>query len=336
MSSRREWGIWLHAVRPVPELVELAVHAEKRGASLLLVADEGTDRDVYVTLTAIAAQTTSLWLATGITNPHSRHPVATAAAFASLAEVAPGRVIAGFGAGGTLVLGPMGLRPARPFTALAETIDVVDALLDGQLVHHAGEFAVDGARLPWSPGRLPLAVAGRGPRAQQLASERGDWVFVAGKPVADVPSLSQQLRAEALAGGRDVRLVWNPGAAWHPAHAEEIRSHLSYMTVDMPAQWRDRLGVTAQEVEALRAALAESGPQAAGPLVPDSVVEAFSIVGDRDAVRQRLAEIAEQAQPDLLVFDLHETTAGYIDEIAALVEEMPTSSACPQEAVGVR
>ena len=53
------WGVWLHAVRPVPELVRLAVAAEELGAAALLLADEGVDRDLYVTLTAIAVATLS-------------------------------------------------------------------------------------------------------------------------------------------------------------------------------------------------------------------------------------------------------------------------------------
>src|SRR5579875_1100690 len=107
-SGRPAWGVWLHAVEPVPELVRLAVAAEDHGAAALLLADEGIDRDLYVTLTAVAVATRRLALIPAITNPHSRHPVATAAALGSLAEVAPGRVMAGLGAGGTLVFGPMG------------------------------------------------------------------------------------------------------------------------------------------------------------------------------------------------------------------------------------
>src|SRR5215470_13512527 len=99
------WGIWLHAVRPVGELAELAAAAEALGASAVLVADEGTDRDLYVTLAGLALRTRRVLLVGAVTNPLSRHPVASAAAFASLAELAPGRVVAGFGTGGSRVLG---------------------------------------------------------------------------------------------------------------------------------------------------------------------------------------------------------------------------------------
>ena len=57
---------------------------------MCFVADEGTERDVYVALTAIV-EATGLTVAPAITNPFSRHPVATAAAIATLAELAPGR-----------------------------------------------------------------------------------------------------------------------------------------------------------------------------------------------------------------------------------------------------
>src|SRR6478672_4691284 len=127
-STETGWGLWLHAVRPVAQLAALAAFAEARGASAILVADEGTDRDLFVTLAALGQRTSRVLLFGAVTNPHSRHPVSIAAAFGSLAELAPGRVVAGFGTGGSRVFGPLGLAPARPYTALVECVDVVEAL----------------------------------------------------------------------------------------------------------------------------------------------------------------------------------------------------------------
>jgi 5,10-methylenetetrahydromethanopterin reductase len=315
------WGIWLHAVRPVPELVRLAVAAEELGAAALLLADEGVDRDLYVTLTAIAVATRRLALIPAITNPHSRHPVATAAALGSLAEVAPGRVVAGLGAGGTLVFGPMGLAPARPFTALAEAVEVIDDLLAGQTVDHTGEFSASRARLDWAPGRLPVAIAGRGPRVERLSAERADWVIVSGKPVTEIGAFTRTLRNRAATAGRRARVAWNPMVGWTPGHLDGIRPHLSYMTVDMPAAWRDRLGVDDGLVAQLRAALASDGPAAAARLVPDSVLDTFAITGDRANVVRRLAAAVEAAAPELVVFGPHEYTTGHLRDIAALAAE---------------
>jgi len=326
------WGLWLHAVRPVPELVSLAATAERLGAAALLLADEGIDRDLYVTLTAIAVATSQIALFPAITNPHSRHPVATAAALGSLAEVAPGRVVAGLGAGGTLVFGPMGITPRRPYTALAEAVDVIDALLAGKTVNHSGEFSASEARLEWAPGRLPLAIAGRGPRVERLSAQRGDWVIISGKPVEEVGGYADALREQAARAGRTVRIAWNPMVAWEPGHVDALRPHFSYMTVDMPDLWRERLGVSDDVVAGLRAALRSDGPDAAAGLVPDAVIDAFAIVGDRDEVASRLAGAVEAAAPDLLVFGAHEYTQEHVRDVAALAAEVGLAPAA--EAAG--
>ncbi len=327
------WGIWLHAVRPVPELVSLAAAAERLGAAALLLADEGIDRDLYVTLTAIAVATRRIALFPAITNPHSRHPVATAAALGSLAEVAPGRVVAGLGAGGTLVFGPMGITPRRPYTALAEAVDVIDALLAGKTVNHSGEFTASQARLDWAPGRLPLAIAGRGPRVERLSARRGDWVIISGKPVEEVGGYSRAIRQQAARAGRTVRIAWNPMVGWEPGHIDAIRPHFSYMTVDMPDRWRERLGISDGVVAGLRAALHRDGPDAAAGLVPSAVIDAFAIVGDRTDVTVRLAAAIEAAAPDLLVFGAHEYTAEHVSDVAALAADVglaPASGPVPR------
>jgi 5,10-methylenetetrahydromethanopterin reductase len=316
------WGIWLHAVRPVPELVRLAVTAENLGASALLLADEGIDRDLYVTLTAVAVATRNLTLIPAITNPHSRHPVATAAALGSLAEVAPDRVVAGLGAGGTLVFGPMGLAPRKPFTALSEAVEVIDALLAGETVNHEGEFTARNARLTWAPGRLPVAIAGRGPRVERLKAERADWAVVSGKPVSEMGEFTRSLRARAAGSGRGLSIAWNPMVGWTPGHTDAIRGHLSYMSIDMPAAWRARLQVSDEVVADLRAALAAGGTEAAAPLVPDAVLDAFAIIGDRDDVARRLADAVAQAAPELLVFGPHDYTTKHVEELAELAAKV--------------
>ena len=281
--------MWLHAVRPVAELADLAAHAEQLGAAAILVADEGTDRDLFVTLTALALRTQRVSLFAAVTNPHSRHPVATAAAFAALHELAPGRIVAGYGTGGTRVLGPMALNPAKPFSALVETLDVTEALFRGERVAHHGEINADGAQLEWSAGRLPIAVAGRGPRVERLAAERADWVLLAGRALDRVPSLVSELRAVRSPA---VKIGWNPSVAWTPALEAEVRAHLAYMLVDMPP--------------AERAAFA---------------LERFATLGPRDRVLDRLRGALETVRPELVLFEAHDYSHAYLADAAAFARE---------------
>lgn len=316
--ARGGWALWIHAVLPVPELVEIAVRAEERGAFALLVADEGVDRDLYVTLAAVAVATSRIALIPAITNPHSRHPVATAAALASLAELAPDRVVAGLGAGGNLVFGPMGLNPRRPYSALAETVDVVGRLLDREVVTHVGEFTAQSASLAWSPGRLPLAVAGRGPRVESLGASTADWVILAGKAVDDVDGLVARLRRDHQP---PPSVIWNPAIAWRPEHAREIRSHFSYMTVDLPPAERAALGVTEEDVAVLRRAVLHEGPEAASALVPEEVLRRYAILGTRDEVLERLSAAYARTRPELVAFSAHEYSLDFVDEVADLAAE---------------
>jgi 5,10-methylenetetrahydromethanopterin reductase len=318
-SHSPHWGVWLHAVRPTSELADLAAAAEELGAAAVLVADEGTDRDMFVTLAALAQRTRRMLLIGAVTNPHSRHPVTLAAAYASLAELAPGRIVAGFGAGGSRVFGPMGLAPSRPYSALVECIDVVQALWRGETVAHEGEFAVRGARLDWSPGGLPLAIAGRGPRVERLAAERADWVLLAGRAVQSVPALVARLRASGKAArGRPPMVAWNPVAAWTESMRDELRAHLAYMAVDMPRADRTALGLDDARVRELRAFVNSSGPQAASALISDAVLDRYGIFGDRPEVVARLATISAEIRPELLVFDLSEYSVAFIERLAAL------------------
>lgn len=324
-TGRTHWALWFHAIEPIDHLVALAREAERLGAGAILIADEGIDRDLYVVMTAIAAATKRIALIPGITNPFSRHPVATAAALATLEELAPGRIVAGLGVGGSMVFGPMGIAPKRPFSALAETVDVVDRLLAGDEVTHEGEFVTRQAKLPWAPGRIPIAIAGRGPKVQQLAADRGDWVLLAGKKISGVPALVEGVRRRAAdAGRRPPAVAWNPGAAWTAEAIATTRPRFSYMTIDMDPADKAAFGITDETVAALRRLLLESGPDAAAHLVPDAVLEQFAIVGDRAHVLEGLSAARAAATPEVLAFEMHAYTLEHVADVA----DLATAAGC--------
>jgi 5,10-methylenetetrahydromethanopterin reductase len=308
-SEGTHWGVWLHAVRPASELADLAAAAEALGAAAILVADEGTDRDLFVTLAALAQRTRRALLFGAVTNPHSRHPLATAAAFASLAELAPGRVVAGFGAGGSRVFGPMGLAPRRPFTALAECVEVAQALWRRETVTQEGEFSLREARLPWSPGPLPIAIAGRGPRVERLGAERADWLLLAGRPIRQVADLVRRLRGMGVvARGRTAAMAWNANAAWTEAMRRDMRAHLAYMLVDMPAEER-----------------------AAVAAAPDTLLERYAVVGERSDVVARLAELVRQVRPELLLFDADDYSPAFLERAASVAMDAGVVAAQNEE-----
>ncbi len=109
-------GVQLFPKAAIRTLIALARRAEALGYRAAWVGDEGFGQDPYVALTAIAAETTTIRLGPGITNPYTRHPAVTAVAIASLDAYAGGRAFLGLGAGGMLTLTAMDVARQRPCT----------------------------------------------------------------------------------------------------------------------------------------------------------------------------------------------------------------------------
>jgi len=106
-----------------------------------------------------------------VTNLISRHPSVSAAAIASIDQIAPGRAVLGVGAGhsGTRNLG------LRRSTAkeLGAGVGFIKALLRGQ----SATFEGTAAQLPWVKRAPPVFLAASHPGALQIAGEVADGVF---------------------------------------------------------------------------------------------------------------------------------------------------------------
>ena len=175
-------GITLWADRDVAGLARLAACAERTGFDDVWWPDHYMHRDVGATLTACALATDRVRLGTAVTSPLLRHPGALASLFASLAEIAPGRIVAGIGPGGWELPTQLGIHEPRPLTVTRETALLLADLLKGRpATAPAGDhtrFPLTGARLDFTPPQpIPLYLAARGPRMMSLAGELADGLI---------------------------------------------------------------------------------------------------------------------------------------------------------------
>src|SRR5262245_59441085 len=84
----------------MPRLIEQVQIAEALGLESVWVIDSQLIcRDIFVTLAACLEKTSRIVMATGVTQPRTRHVSAAASALATLDETYPGRVMAGVGTG---------------------------------------------------------------------------------------------------------------------------------------------------------------------------------------------------------------------------------------------
>jgi 5,10-methylenetetrahydromethanopterin reductase len=136
------------------------------------------DTDVWMTLALAAARTDRIQLGPGVLIPNLRHVLTNAAAIATLVALAPGRVVAGVGAGlsGRRALGQ---RPLR-WRHVGAYVRALRGLLRGEEVEWEGTVL----RLLHLPGfapprpiEVPLLVAAEGPKGLAIARELGDGLF---------------------------------------------------------------------------------------------------------------------------------------------------------------
>jgi 5,10-methylenetetrahydromethanopterin reductase len=140
--------------------------------------------DVWMTLALAAEQTSRIGLGPAVLVPSLRHPMVNAAAIATLAALAPGRVAVAIGAGftGRYTLGQRAMR----WSDVAEYVRVLQALLRGEDVLWDGAVIAmihpDGF-LPNRPiADVPILIGADGPKGRAVAQELGDGVIAAGVP----------------------------------------------------------------------------------------------------------------------------------------------------------
>ena len=169
-------------------LVDHAVRAEDAGFEHALISDhyhpwveqQGEAPFVWSTLGAVARETDSIRVGTGVTCPIVRlHPAVVAQAAASVAAMFDGRFFFGVGTGENLnehVVGERWPEFDVRMEMLAEALDVIRSLWTGENVSHHGEhYTVENAKLFTLPEAPPdVYVSGTGPKSAEKAGELGD------------------------------------------------------------------------------------------------------------------------------------------------------------------
>jgi G6PDH family F420-dependent oxidoreductase len=173
------------------ELVRQAQLAEASGFDFVEISDhyhpwldsQGHSPFAWTVLGAIAANTDSLGLATGVTCPTMRyHPAIIAQAAATLAILSDGRFTLGVGSGERLnehVVGQGFPAVAERHAMLREALEIIRQLWKGGYRSYRGEYLdLEDARVFDLPDELPvIAVAAGGRHAAELAAELGDGMF---------------------------------------------------------------------------------------------------------------------------------------------------------------
>jgi 5,10-methylenetetrahydromethanopterin reductase len=213
----------------VNECVELGITAERLGFDGIWVADShSVFRDAFAVLNLVAARTSKLKLATGVTHAITRHPAVLANQFATLHEVSAGRELIGIGVGESSVRN-LGLKPDK-LADFEHKLEVIRGLIAGEKVDYLGtEIA-----MPWSNYKTPIFMACSGPKSLQMGGRIADGVlFQVGADPAFHQYAIDNIRIGAEQAGRkleDIKLYARIACAVSEdkkAAQEEVKGYCS-------------------------------------------------------------------------------------------------------------
>jgi len=303
------------------ELVPLVQEAERLGYDSAWAA-EAWGTDAVSVLAWIAASTSRIKIGSAIMQIPGRTPANTAMTGATLDLLSGGRFVLGLGTSGPQVVeGWHGEAWGKPLAKTREYVEIVRAALRRELVEHAGEhyrIPYDGPgstglgkplKLMLRPLRadIPIFLAAIGPRNVALAAEIADgWlpVFLAPErfDAAFGPSLARARDGFEIAATVSV-LVGDDVQALRDA----LKPHLALYVGGMGAKGSNfynalvrRYGWEA-EADRIQELYLDGKRRDAAAAVPDELVDAVSLVGPKERIRDRLEAWRETPVTTLIV-----------------------------------
>jgi 5,10-methylenetetrahydromethanopterin reductase len=310
-------GVVLQGVDAPGVFCGMVEEIESLGFDHLWLTDSSLHaRNCYAYLTLAATRSSRLQIGTAVTNPATRHPAITAAAAATVDEIAAGRLILGIGAGDRPLLA-LGLRPSR-LASVAAAISGIRQLWRGEEVDlrtggsGPGDFSMAGAHLRF-PARadIPVFLSASGPKTLELAGRIADGVILlvglfpgaldwaishvargadsAGRPRPHIAVFAYGAVAEDEAAAlEDARSI----AAWFPQTAPHICA---------------LAGLPQDVTDAVRAGYAGGEFQeaaAAARRLPDDFVRKVALAGNRARAAGQIRAALDAGADSVHVFPL--------------------------------
>jgi probable F420-dependent oxidoreductase len=264
---------------------------------------------------------------TMVTNPVTRDATVLASCFALLNELTGGRAICGIGRGDSVVR-VLKRKPAK-LAEVEAAIEVIRTLGSGQSLELDG---VD-LHIDWAAERVPIYLAGYGPKALRLAGRVADGVIF---QVADPYFISwglQFVRAGAAEAGRDpesivvhcaaATVIGDRGQArglvrWFPAlvgnHVADVLRHHDPDTV--PDYIREYVEART-EYDYYQHAYPGADHS---KYVPDEIADRFCVIGRVEECVAKLRELERVGVDEFNIYpyvpDLEHVIATYGREIA--------------------
>ncbi|MGY0020974.1 LLM class flavin-dependent oxidoreductase [Streptomyces sp. YJ-C3] len=293
-STRGRVGVLLPRDLPVREVLPFARRAEELGFDQIWVVEDLGWRGGIAQAGPILAATTGITVGIGIMPAGARNVCFAAMELTTLAQLFPGRLIAGIGHGMPDWMRQAGAWPDSPLTLIKEYTTALRLLLRGEPGPAGGRYVrCEGVVLTETPDVAPPVVLGvRGPKSQAAAGQVADGLLLA-EPAAPayVAASLRNLGSPSDAGTPHV-VTYDAAAVDEDEGAAVARVRDALSVIGEP-DWAAHIAPLpfAAELREHRAACADA--QQFARTMPAAWVRQLSIAGTpgqaREAIRARHA-----------------------------------------------
>ncbi|MFX0592565.1 LLM class flavin-dependent oxidoreductase [Melissospora conviva] len=326
------------------ELAEVSRRAEAAGAETVWVPE--LHRSATVTAAALAQATSTVRVGTAIALAFTRSPMVTALEALDIDEISGGRFVLGLGSGvQRLNENWHNAQWGKPVGHLRETVrnirEFIATCTSGDEIALEGEYEpmrIRGYERPFPVvrDRIPVYLAAMGPAMTRLAGQIGDgWIS---HELCSPRYLTERILPELETGiGRtegktraDLDVVVSACCSVDPDPAQARRRVAGlvgfYASVRTYADFFEFHGLGEQQQAVIDAFRAGRGADYLADSVTDEMVEALTLVGDRDQVAAQIAAYEGKADSVKLSPPTHGIEAAETrkaqDEIIALIAEL--------------
>lgn len=328
--------------------VEDLVDFEERGLDIVWVP-EAYGFDSPTLMGYIAAKTSRVGIASGIMNIYSRTPGLIAQSAAGLDELSQGRAILGLGASGPQVIeGWHGVKYDRPVERTREIIEICRKVWSRELVENDGIYKLPlpedmgsglgkPLKLLTKPFRseIPVFVASLGNKNVEMTFSVADgWL-----PIFYIPEKAQKVWGESISAGlraRDPKLgVPEIVAGGLLAIGEDVE-HLRDLGRGMLALYIGGMGAKGKnfytdlairygfekEARSIQDLYLSGEKTRAMAEVPSELLEATSLIGTIDYVKERLDGYKDSGVTIVNVTPIGDDRLGSFEQLVSVVKNL--------------
>ena len=332
MTDGSRVALYLQDKHPLRDGMDYVRYAEERGFEAVWQAESRLVREATVPMAAFAAVTDTIKVGSGVVNNWTRNPALLASTFATLDDLAPGRVLLGIGAWWDPLASKVGIERRKPLQAMRETVTVVRALLNDETVTYDGDFVhLDGVELDYvhqerRPKDVPIYIGATGMKMMELTGEIADGVVLnyLVSPTYNAQAM-EHLAAGAERAGRSVDDIDRPQLVVCSLDEDRdkaldaarllITQYLGQQPHIMKASGASRELLESIANQITWPATADQIREAA-KLMPDDVVQSLAAAGTPDECREKVEEYRATGCTCPILYPLGDDVRAMIDAFA--------------------